>query len=82
MCNPGPGLKQHLKYFFSSLMQSYLEAFYKFCEKQGGTTAEIMRPILEVRNIQSLYTKVLHNVVIIVSLCFFCSVSLHLQKYL
>ncbi|OXB69374.1 hypothetical protein ASZ78_004864 [Callipepla squamata] len=26
---------------------SYLEAFYKFCEKQGGTTAEIMRPILE-----------------------------------
>ncbi|OXB75854.1 UNVERIFIED_CONTAM: hypothetical protein H355_016609, partial [Colinus virginianus] len=27
--------------------ESYLEAFYKFCEKQGGTTAEIMRPILE-----------------------------------
>ncbi|NXU17173.1 VA0D2 ATPase, partial [Pardalotus punctatus] len=26
---------------------SYLEAFYKFCEKQGDTTAEIMRPILE-----------------------------------
>ncbi|NWH68923.1 VA0D2 ATPase, partial [Geococcyx californianus] len=30
-----------------NLRISYLEAFYKFCEKQGGTTAEIMRPILE-----------------------------------
>lgn len=72
MCDDGPGLKQHLKYFSSSFMQSYLEAFYKFCEKQGGTTAEIMKPILEVRNIQSLYIKELHNIVIIISLCFFC----------
>ncbi|KFO98025.1 V-type proton ATPase subunit d 2 [Calypte anna] len=31
----------------ASSCNSYLEAFYKFCEKQGGTTAEIMRPILE-----------------------------------
>ncbi|XP_052644234.1 V-type proton ATPase subunit d 2 isoform X2 [Harpia harpyja] len=31
----------------NKLYKSYLEAFYKFCEKQGGTTAEIMRPILE-----------------------------------
>ncbi|NXS54557.1 VA0D2 ATPase, partial [Brachypteracias leptosomus] len=29
------------------ILGSYLEAFYKFCEKHGGTTAEIMRPILE-----------------------------------
>ncbi|XP_065607927.1 V-type proton ATPase subunit d 2 [Cyrtonyx montezumae] len=31
----------------NKLYKSYLESFYKFCEKQGGTTAEIMRPILE-----------------------------------
>ncbi|XP_042664716.1 V-type proton ATPase subunit d 2 isoform X2 [Centrocercus urophasianus] len=31
----------------NKLYKSYLEAFYKFCEKQGGTTAEIMKPILE-----------------------------------
>ncbi|EMP42283.1 V-type proton ATPase subunit d 2 isoform X1 [Chelonia mydas] len=31
----------------NKLYKSYLEAFYKFCEKQGGTTAEIMCPVLE-----------------------------------
>ncbi|XP_057282195.1 V-type proton ATPase subunit d 2 [Pezoporus wallicus] len=31
----------------NKLYKSYLETFYKFCEKQGGSTAEIMRPILE-----------------------------------
>ncbi|NXS73857.1 VA0D2 ATPase, partial [Pandion haliaetus] len=63
-------------------IMSYLEAFYKFCEKQGGTTAEIMRPILEVRKIQSLYMKVLLSVFTIRLLCFSCSFSLHLQRYL
>ncbi|XP_019405602.1 PREDICTED: V-type proton ATPase subunit d 2 isoform X2 [Crocodylus porosus] len=31
----------------NKLYKSYLEAFFKFCEKQGGTTAEIMCPILQ-----------------------------------
>lgn len=31
------------------LLQSYLEAFYKFCKDFGDVTAEVMCPILEVR---------------------------------
>ncbi|KAE8599155.1 hypothetical protein XENTR_v10017085 [Xenopus tropicalis] len=31
----------------NKLYKSYLEAFYKFCKKLGGTTEEIMCPILE-----------------------------------
>ncbi|XP_030072020.1 V-type proton ATPase subunit d 2 [Microcaecilia unicolor] len=31
----------------NKLYKSYLEAFYKFCKNQGGTTEEIMCPILE-----------------------------------
>lgn len=28
--------------------QAYLEGFYKFCEDLGGTTADVMCPILQV----------------------------------
>ncbi|XP_044280247.1 V-type proton ATPase subunit d 2 [Varanus komodoensis] len=31
----------------NKLYKSYLEAFYTFCKKQGGTTADIMCPLLE-----------------------------------
>lgn len=31
-----------------SLLQAYLESFYKFCKALGGTTADAMCPILEV----------------------------------
>ncbi|KAJ6663932.1 hypothetical protein lerEdw1_008886 [Lerista edwardsae] len=31
----------------NKLYKSYLEAFYTFCRKQGGITAEIMGPLLE-----------------------------------
>ncbi|XP_072267071.1 V-type proton ATPase subunit d 2 [Pyxicephalus adspersus] len=31
----------------NKLYKSYLEAFYKFCKRLGGTTEEIMSPILE-----------------------------------
>ncbi|XP_013924676.1 PREDICTED: V-type proton ATPase subunit d 2 [Thamnophis sirtalis] len=31
----------------NKLYKSYLEAFYAFCKKEGGTTADIMCPILE-----------------------------------
>ena len=35
----------------NKLYKSYLEDFYAFCKKLGGTTADVMCPILAVSNI-------------------------------
>lgn len=37
-----------VSFFLKLHHQAYLEGFYKFCEDLGGTTADVMCPILQV----------------------------------
>ena len=37
----------------NKLYKSYLEDFYAFCQKLGGTTADVMCPILAVSYIEA-----------------------------
>ena len=39
----------HIEIIRNTLFKTYLEDFYKFCKQLGGTTAEVMGTILEVR---------------------------------
>lgn len=38
----------------NTLYKAYLEAFYRFCKKIGGTTADTMCEILAVQNLMLL----------------------------
>lgn len=39
----------HIEIIRNTLFKTYLEDFYKFCKQLGGTTAEVMGTILEVK---------------------------------
>ena len=38
----------HIEIIRNTLFKTYLEDFYKFCQKLGGVTAEVMAKILQV----------------------------------
>lgn len=46
----------HIEIIRNTLFKTYLEDFYKFCKQLGGTTAEVMGTILEVRLKRTLNT--------------------------